>query len=106
MQLVFKAGLEIYGFEVVTAANGLEALTQFKANDGKYDAIVTDNDMPKMNGLEFVRAIRDIEYKGRIFVVSGNLGVEELRAYKAYEISGFFQKPFETALFATMLLQN
>ena len=65
---------------------------------------MTDNDMPQMNGLDFVRAVRKIGFKGRIVVMSGNLKAENLRAYQEQAVSGFFHKPFETGLLAAMLL--
>jgi DNA-binding response OmpR family regulator len=98
-------GLEMNGFEVVTAGDGVEALREFKAQPGDFGAIVTDHDMPKMNGAEFVRSVREIGFKGRIVVMSGRLTVQDLRAYQNYAISGFFHKPFQVSLLATMLLQ-
>ena len=106
LHMPLKIGLRAYGFEVITASHGIDALMQYKAHSGDFSAIVTDNDMPHMNGLEFVRAVREIGFKGRIVVMSGNLKAEDLRAYQDYAISGFFHKPFEISLLATMLLQT
>lgn len=105
MLTVLKIGLGLYGFEVTTASHGIDALMQYKAHLGDFSAVVTDNDMPNMNGLEFVRSLREMGFKGRIVVMSGRLNVEDLKAYQDYAISGFFHKPFETGLLATMLLQ-
>lgn len=105
LQGVLKAGLKAYGFEVITASHGMDALTQYKAHGGDFGAILTDNDMPRMNGGELVRSLREIGFKGRIVVMSGNFKPEDLRAYHAHAVSGFFHKPFETDLLATMLLQ-
>ncbi len=100
-----KTGLEIYGFEVVTASNGLDALKQYASGEGQFSVIVTDHDMPQMNGLEFIRAVRGRGYQGRVVVMSGHLRVDELRAYGPYAVSGFFHKPFEVVLLAAMLLR-
>jgi CheY-like chemotaxis protein len=105
LQGALQRGLEAYGFEVVTACDGIDALTQYKAHGGNFGAIVTDNDMPQMNGRELVRALREMGFKGRIIVMSGHFKPEDLRAYQAHAISGFFRKPFEMDLLATMLLQ-
>ncbi len=105
LQQVLKMGLGIYGFEVITASHGIDALMQYQAHGGCFGAIVTDHDMPQMNGLEFVRSLREMGYKGRIVVMSGRLNVEDLHAYQEYAISGFFHKPFETSLLAAILLQ-
>lgn len=51
-----KELLETFGYEVYTAVNGFDALTQFTQAD--FDLVVTDVDMPCMNGLEFVRKLR------------------------------------------------
>jgi CheY-like chemotaxis protein len=106
LQGTLKMGLGKYGFEVVTASDGRDALVQYQAHGGNFGAIVTDNDMPQMNGLEFVRSVRKIGFKGRIVVMSGNFKPEDLRAYHDHAISGFFHKSFEMDLLATMLLQQ
>jgi len=106
MLSALKIGLGTYGFEVLTASHGIDALMQYKAHSGNFGAIVTDNDMPHMNGLDLVRSLRGIGFNGRIVVVSGNLKVEDLRAYQNYAINGFFHKPFEIGMLATILLQG
>ena len=91
------------GFEVVTACHGVEALREFQAHPGDFGAIVTDHDMPEMNGVEFVRSVREMGFKGRIVVMSGRLTIEDLWAYRDHAISGFFHKPFQVSLLAVML---
>ncbi len=105
-QQMLKLALGTYGLEVITASHGVDALMQYKAHDGQFGSIVSDNDMPEMNGLAFVRSVREMGYKGRIVVMSGRLTVEELKEYETHAISGFFHKPFEISLVATMLLQQ
>jgi YesN/AraC family two-component response regulator len=62
--------------------------------------------MPHMNGLELVRSVREIGFKGRIVVMSGRLNREELKAYQNYDVSCFYHKPFEARQLALMLLQE
>ena len=97
MQRALKTGLELYGFEVVTASDGLEALQIYQARAGLFSAIVTDNEMPRMNGRELVHALRKCGYIGRIIVMSGNFKAGDLHAFQEQDISGFFNKPFEIA---------
>jgi len=106
LQGVWKMALERYGFEVIPASDGIDALTQYKAHGGNFGAILTDNEMPRMNGLELVHSVRERGFKGRIVVMSGHFKPEDLRAYHAHVISGFFHKPFEISLLVTMLLQE
>ena len=105
-QQMLKIALGIYAFEVITASHGVDALMQYKAHEGQFGGIVSDNDMPHLNGLGFVRSVREMGYKGRIIIMSGRLTVEELQEYEPHAISGFFHKPFEVALLAAMLLQG
>jgi hypothetical protein len=61
---------------------------------------------PLPNGSGFARYAREMGCRGRIIVIVGNLTVKELRAYEPHAISGFFSKPFDSSILATMLLQT
>jgi two-component system chemotaxis response regulator CheY len=59
MLLSLKSSLEISGFKVETASDGEQALG--KINKGlKPDLIITDINMPKMDGIELIRNARKI----------------------------------------------
>jgi two-component system OmpR family response regulator len=64
-----EAVLEHAGFTVVTAesaAQGLEAI-----NSQKFDVVVTDVIMPKVNGLELIRKLRAQHPRVRVVAISG-----------------------------------
>jgi two-component system sensor histidine kinase and response regulator WspE len=48
--------LENQGYEVETAVNGMDGWNALRT--ASYDLIVTDIDMPRMNGIDFVKSIR------------------------------------------------
>jgi CheY-like chemotaxis protein len=102
---MLKLMLERHGFAIVTASHGIDALMQYKAHHGNFSCVLSDHDMPLMNGLEFVRSLRESGYQGRIIVMSGRLGAQELYAYQPHRVSGFFSKPFDIGMLATLLLQ-
>ena len=97
---------QAHHFKVVTACNGIDGLRQFQAYGGHFQAILTDNDMPGMNGLEFVKQVRALSYKGPVLVMSANLMPSDYPAYQGHAVSGFFHKPFEINRVATMLMQD
>jgi two-component system KDP operon response regulator KdpE len=55
---VLRTSLRGSGYEVATAANGLEGYRQFEA--ARPDLIITDLAMPEMNGIELTEAVRRI----------------------------------------------
>ena len=59
MLMSVKQTLEMAGYKVETAKDGLEALNRVKAGL-KPDLIITDINMPNMNGLEFIKNARPI----------------------------------------------
>jgi two-component system chemotaxis sensor kinase CheA len=54
---LLKNILETAGYKVITAVDGADAFT--KARTGNFDMIVSDVDMPKMNGFELTTKIRN-----------------------------------------------
>ena len=67
--LVRRLLLEELGLEVETALNGEEGLRRFES--GNYDVVVTDYRMPRMNGIEMIRRIRERDATARVILLSG-----------------------------------
>jgi DNA-binding NtrC family response regulator len=89
-----KMGLELHGFRVVTAKHGLDALKEFRDNAVEFNAILTDNEMPYMDGLELVTTVRKEGFRGRIFLMSGTLNPSDSKALSVLGVSTFVKKPF------------
>jgi two-component system chemotaxis response regulator CheY len=56
VRLYYRSALESAGFEVAEALNGLEALEHVLA--GRFDLVIVDVNMPQMDGLSFLKALR------------------------------------------------
>jgi CheY-like chemotaxis protein len=65
--------LTIQGYEVKTARNGIEALKMIDST--QYDLIISDINMPVMDGIEFYRKLvnKSPSMKERIIFVTGNV---------------------------------
>ncbi|MBK1642351.1 two-component system sensor histidine kinase/response regulator [Chromatium okenii] len=57
MVMSLKGSLEIAGFKVETANDGVQAITKLQAGV-KPDLIITDINMPNMGGIDFIRNAR------------------------------------------------
>ncbi|MEN7429368.1 EAL domain-containing response regulator [Chromobacterium sp. TRC.1.1.SA] len=64
--------LQRLGYEnVVVASDGLDALIQLDAGDRRFDVIFCDLDMPRMDGIEFVRHLGERGFQGMLLISSG-----------------------------------
>jgi CheY-like chemotaxis protein len=64
-----RSVLQELGYKISTAISGDEALELFSRQ--KFDVIVTDYKMPRVNGVELIRRIREADAGARIILISG-----------------------------------
>jgi two-component system chemotaxis response regulator CheY len=57
VRIIIRQALAEAGLDVIEAANGREGLDQLRAHDD-VELVLVDWNMPEMNGLEFVQAVR------------------------------------------------
>lgn len=81
------------GHSVECAADGLLALQRITADPGAFDLVITDHQMPNMNGLEFVTRLRTLPFLGKIFLFSSGLSDELCEAYHRLKIDSILHKP-------------
>ena len=87
-----QAGLD--QAEVVEAGNGIEALAA--VNEGQFDLILSDINMPAMDGIEFLRQLSTVESAKGTPVVMVTTEGSESRVVEAISIGakGYIRKPF------------
>src|ERR1051326_8257433 len=66
----FKIGLEDNGFEVDAFDKPDAALSYF--NQGMYDLLLLDIKMPKMNGIEFYKRMKEIDEKVKVCFITAS----------------------------------
>ena len=94
MLLKLRKVLELWEYKVITAKDGREAWGELQKV--KPDLLVSDIEMPNLNGLELVKLMRsDLTLMSvPVVLITGNVE-QYLKAGQMVEIEGLLQKPFE-----------
>ena len=97
MRKIVERSLRQAGFtlgEVLEANNGVEALDLVRGNE--LDLILSDINMPIMDGLEFVRQLRSVGSAQGVPVVMITTEASETRVLEAISCGarGYIRKPF------------
>ena len=96
MRRIIAKVLEKMGnFRVITAENGFVALEKLHESDVKL--IISDWNMPEMNGIDFVKAVRSLRKYDNVpilMVTSVNFKKEVYEAVKS-GVNGYLVKPFK-----------
>jgi CheY-like chemotaxis protein len=86
--------LEAAGFEVATAADGLEAVSVFRARQAEFGLVVLDMNMPRMGGDDALREIRALRPDIPAVIASGYSEEDATASVTGLGLMGFLQKPF------------
>jgi CheY-like chemotaxis protein len=85
--------LSLMGYDVTLAGNGLEASTLFLS--GAYDLVVTDLQMPIMNGSELSRLVKEKSPDTPVIVVTGCCDETLWEKLNSNSVDAIIPKPFE-----------
>jgi CheY-like chemotaxis protein len=86
--------LENGGYEVLSAGSGAEALEICRRSSPPVDLLVTDYNMPGMNGLQLGRECSAVHAELPVLYISGAYPEQELRVESEMPKRGFLPKPF------------
>ncbi|BBO71535.1 hypothetical protein DSCA_54650 [Desulfosarcina alkanivorans] len=89
-----KQMLVFMGFDVLTAKDGLEALTVFQANRDRIRLAVLDVNMPRMGGRETVERLRSADASLPLLVASGFTESQAREKMGRARVDGYLKKPF------------
>ncbi|MDQ4142041.1 MAG: response regulator [Bacteroidota bacterium] len=92
-----KKILELQNYKILTAKNGTEVLNQVQ--NQKIDAILMDLNIPKKNGMECTKEIRNSDNKDiadiPIIAVTGNANNYTMEQFKEAGINAYLPKPLD-----------
>ena len=89
-----QAMLETFGYKVLLADDGAQALAIYSENQADIAVVLTDIVMPVMNGEATIRALRHFNPKVKIIASSGLKSEPDNEAIRGLGVSHFIGKPF------------
>jgi PAS domain S-box-containing protein len=91
---VAKGLMAPYGLSIDTAMSGFEAIDKIKSGL-KYDVIFMDHFMPKMDGIEAAKNIRELGYTQPIVALTANALTGQTEVFMENGFDGFISKPID-----------
>jgi two-component system, chemotaxis family, chemotaxis protein CheY len=95
MRMLLKTSLTAQGYRIESANDGEHGLERM--HEVQPDLLITDINMPKMDGFELIEAVRGLpEFKGTpILVLSTEFSDEKKQRARSAGATGWITKPFE-----------
>jgi CheY-like chemotaxis protein len=103
--LRFSFDLLLPGCQISAVSDAAAALTELRQQP--FDLILTDYDMPKMNGLALAQAAHQIPPSTRIVLMTAGYSHDEIQTRAGLvTLGGFLPKPFPLLQLAEILRKN
>jgi DNA-binding response OmpR family regulator len=101
--LLLRTRLEMEGYEVLTAADGVEVVETVRAAVPGPDILLLDAMMPRKSGIDALRELRAEGLETPVLIVSAHQDEMDAGAATEVEVSGYVTKPIDfDRLFATI----
>jgi PAS domain S-box-containing protein len=88
-----RAVLEQHGYQVLLAADGLEAVETYRRERHRIALVILDLTMPRLSGRDALRQLLQIDPQVRVLLASG-YSAEHLSELEEDQIAGFIGKPY------------
>jgi PAS domain S-box-containing protein len=89
-----RATLEHYGYTVIVADDGAEALRRMQENPDRISLVLLDLTMPVMNGVTTLREMERLGLRVPVLLTSGYNEAEATQHFAGVDLAGFIQKPY------------
>ncbi len=86
--------LQDFGYGILVARDGMEALERYRRHRQDIRLVITDMDLPKLNGAAVSRSILSTDPKVRIILISGFVETALKEAILASGVREFLAKPY------------
>lgn len=92
--LLLRTRLEMEGYDVVTAADGVEVIEAIEAGPAP-DILLLDAMMPRKSGIDALRELRAGGVETPVLIVSAHQDEMDAGAPTDVEVSGYITKPID-----------
>ncbi|MDR2580385.1 MAG: response regulator [Fibromonadaceae bacterium] len=92
---IAKVLMKPYELKIETASSGFEAIKKVKAGN-EYDIIFMDHMMPKMDGIETTKRLREMGYTYPIVALTANAVAGQAEIFLENDFDDFISKPIDT----------
>jgi two-component system, OmpR family, response regulator ArlR len=79
-----------YGVEI--AVDGWEAWQALSADLGRIDLVITDNQMPRLDGFTLIQMLRKANFGGKIIVFSSSLTLDKSEKLRVLGVDAIIEK--------------
>jgi CheY-like chemotaxis protein len=79
--------------EIDVAFDGVDAFDKFQKNQTKYNLVITDISMPRLDGIELSKKIMNLNINQKIIIVSAHTEADKLNKLKEIGVFDILQKP-------------
>lgn len=97
VRTLVEAILSKRGYHVLSANNATEAFAVFNERSGSIDLVLSDIEMPDMDGIQLSRELRQRYGFTRVVISSGHSSEDVAAAVDAHDLAGFILKPYRPA---------
>ncbi|MBV9617793.1 MAG: response regulator [Verrucomicrobia bacterium] len=85
--------LQFYGYQVDWVLNGSDALNLLRGEPDKFDLLITDMEMPLLDGYELVVRAREAKFRGKVIVFAGALSLHDRERFGQLAVEAIIDKP-------------
>ncbi len=86
-------GLQFYGYRVEWASDGAAALQAIAPHPEKFDLLITDMEMPFLDGHDLVVKARAAGFRGKVIVFAGALSPKDRERFGGLSVEAIIDKP-------------
>lgn len=104
----FTLVLEDKGFHVFGFTDPVLALNHFQINSEQYELVISDIRMPVMNGYEFIRRVKEMKPRVKVFIISAFEidDIEFKRELPFVKVDEIIQKPISLEDFTSTVSKH